>query len=213
MAYTFKKEFYPTFSIYISDREPIEKATAPEALLLRKLRAFLDANEPELVYFLMNTWRHQGKAITYKEIREALLLGELTQEYLEEWQEDYTRFVTEYMRPAWLKAMEAANADRQAKYKEWFFDPYADGIRQWTEAKSAEFVTNVSRTQIEGLRTVVMRAANLEDMTVDGLSRAIRAMVGLTEPQTRANLNYYTKLIESGTTQTEVAEKVGVSLA
>lgn len=174
---------------------------AASKIALTKLRKYLDASEPELVYFLVNTWNAQGKAITYKELREALLAGDIDQAYLQQWNEDYSKFVTEHLQPGWIDAMNAANADMAAKYPEWNFDPYADGVRSWTEKKAAEFVTNSSATQIMGLRAVVQRAAVLEDMTVDQLSRAIRPMVGLTYQQGIANLNYYTNLIKNGTSE------------
>lgn len=170
--------------------------------VLRKLRSFLDANEPELVYILVNLWNLQGRAITYKELREAILAGTLSIDYFNEWQQDYSRFVAETLLPKWIEAMEAANIDRMKKYPGWFFDPFADGVRQWAETRSASFVTEVTETQFLGLRAVVQQAAVLENMTVDQLARAIRPMVGLTHPQAVANFHYFNSLISNG-----VAEK------
>lgn len=166
--------------------------------VLRKLRSFLDSSEPNLVYFLVNLWNAQGKAITYKEIREAILAGELSAEYLMEWQQDYNKFIVKHMLPAWEEAMRAATDEMAAKYKDWYFNPMSDGVREWTRVHSAEFVTNVTQTQIDGLRAVIERAAKLEDRNVDALARAIRPMVGLYKQQTEANLKYYEKLIEKG---------------
>ncbi|MGN0998648.1 MAG: hypothetical protein ACI4PO_03750, partial [Faecousia sp.] len=70
----------------------IQKSTE-EAAVLRLLRSFLDANEPGLVRILVNTWRSQGKAITYKELREAILAGDISEEWLADWQQDYSRLV------------------------------------------------------------------------------------------------------------------------
>ena len=187
---------------------PIKKAAGPASVALKKLRTFLDASEPELVFFLVNTWNAQGKAITYKELREALLAGDISPELMDQWYQDYSKFVTEHLQPAWINAMEEATADMAKKYPEWNFDPYADGVRSWTEKKAAEFVTNSTTAQIQGLRAVVMRAAVLEDLNVDQLSRAIRPMVGLTQQQSIANLNYYHNLIKNGT-----SEKKAIDLA
>lgn len=180
-----------------SDPVILHKDAAANALLW-KLRSYLDAAEPELVYFLVNTWRAQGRAITYKELREAILNREINADLLEEWRQDYSRFVVKRLKPKWDEAMRAAVADMEAKYPEWYFDPMGEGVRSWTETHSAELVTNVTNTQIEGLRAVVRRAAVLETMTVDQLSYAIRPLVGLTRPQSVANLNYYTTLINNG---------------
>lgn len=175
----------------------IEKAAA-EAEVLRLLRSFLDANEPDLVRILVNTWRSQGKAITYKEIREALLRGDIDRKWLEDWMQDYARLVKNTMQPAWEKAIEEGFASKAKQYPNFYFNPMADGVRSWAANHAAEFVTNVSSTQIEGIRAVVQRAAALEGMSVDELSRIIRPLVGLTKPQAAANLRYYEKLRANG---------------
>lgn len=186
--------------------EHIQKATA-EATALRLLRSFLDANEPGLVRILVNTWRSQGNAITYKELREAILSGDISSDILDDWMQDYSRFVVEHLQPAWEKAIVAAAAVIEKKYPLWHFDPMGAGVNAWTAAHSAEFVTNVTATQIEGLRAVVRRAAVLEDMSVDGLARAIRPMVGLTHQQSVANLKYYENLIANGMSEAKALDK------
>lgn len=169
--------------------------------VLKRLRSFLDKNEPELVYFLVNFWRFQGKAVTYKEIREAILAGDITPDLLRQWNEDYSAFVVAYLRPAYAAAIAAGAKALEQKFPGWRFEPFADGVLEWTEARAAAFVTNSSATQIEAIRTVVQRAAVLQDMSVDQLARAIRPMVGLTKQQATANLNYYNTLIQNGTSQ------------
>ena len=180
--------------------EHIQKSTEASKVL-QLLRSFLDKNEPGLVRFLLSTWNSQGNAITYKELREAILNGDLDPKLLEEWMQDYSRFVVKYLHPEWLKAISAATEALEAKYPAWYFNPMAEGVRSWVDTRAAEFVTNVTTTQIEALRAVVQRAAVLEDMSVDELSRVIRPLVGLTKPQATANLRYYEKLRESGVSQ------------
>lgn len=179
----------------------IEKSAAATAVL-RKLRSFLDSAEPTLVYFLVRIWNGESKAITYKELREAILAGDIPwvvmDALLEEWRDDYAKFIVNHLQDAWVEAMRAAVADMEAEYPEWYFDPFASGVQEWAETRAAEFVTNVTSTQIDGLRAIIKRAASLEDMSVDQLARAIRPMVGLTRQQGVANLNYYNNLIASG---------------
>lgn len=165
---------------------------------LRLLRSFLDKNEPRLARFLVNTWQSQGNAITYKELREAILAGDISAEILEDWMQDYSRFVAKVLHPAWLEAISTAAEALEKKYPSWYFNPMAEGVRSWVDSHAAEFVTNVTTTQIEALRAVVQRAAVLEDMSVDELSRVIRPMVGLTKPQAMANMKYYENLRASG---------------
>lgn len=178
-----------------------------ETTVLRRLRSFLDKNEPKLVRFLVNTWNSQGNAITYKELREAILSGDINADLLDEWMQDYNRFVVKYLQPAWEHAIATAALAIEEKYPLWHFDPMGAGVLEWTANHSAEFVTSVTATQIEGLRAVVRRAAALEDMSVDGLARAIRPMVGLYEQQTVANLNYYETLISNGMSEQKALDK------
>lgn len=180
--------------------EHIQKSIT-EARVLRLLRSFLDANEPSLVRILVNTWNAQGKAITYKELREAILNGDISADLLDEWMQDYTALVAEHLQPAWEKAIAAAVSVIEQKCPLWHFDPMSAGVREWTAAHSAEFVTSVTTTQIEGLRAVVRRAAVLEDMSVDELARTIRPMVGLYKGQAEANMRYFETLIANGTSQ------------
>lgn len=179
--------------------ENIAKSDA-QAEVLRLLRSFLDANEPGLVRFLVNTWRSQGQAITYKEIREAILRGDVDYKWLDDWMQDYAKLVEQVMRPAWEKAIEEGFADKAREYPGFYFKPMAEGVRDWASTHAAEFVTNVSTTQIEGIRAVVQRAAVLEDMSVDELARVIRPMIGLTKQQSSAVMKYYEKLREKGVT-------------
>lgn len=173
---------------------------------LRKLRAYLDVKEPELVYFLVNTWRTQGRAITYKELREAILRGDIKPEWLEEWQQDYSHFVVDHLQPAWFDAINEAAAEIASRFPEWSFDPMGDGVFAWVKARAADFVTNSSTAQILAIRAVVQRAAVIENMTVDQLARAIRPMVGLTKQQAEANMKYYEKLIASGIKEKKAQE-------
>ena len=189
MSYTFSKK-------RIRIRKSSDAAAMDE--VLRKLRSFLDTKEPELIKVLVNFWNNQGKAITYKEIREALLAGRISPELLEEWMQDYNRFVVQHLQPAWREAIEAGAADLAAKYPDWYFNPMSDGIKQWTEQRAAEFVTSVTDTQIQGIRAVVQNSAALNNLNVDQLARVIRPMVGLYKEQAEANLRYYTNLVENG---------------
>lgn len=197
MAYTFSK---------MRPRNLVQKSAA-ERLALAALRAFLDPEEPELVALLVRLWHHQGRAITYKQLREAILYGDLSVIEWEQWQQDYVKFVTVYLRPKYVEAMQAAAEEIQRRHPDWYFDPYAEGVREWCETRAASFVTEVTAAQVDGLRTVIQRAAVIQDMSVDSLSRVIRPMVGLTKPQATANLKYYQKLIEDGMSQKKARDK------
>lgn len=164
-----------------------------------KIRKFLNAKEPELVYFLQTLWHNQQRAITYKELREAILDGYLSEKLMEEWYQDYSRFVIEKVAPMWADAMKEANKSfTEVLGDKYIYNPMQENVVKWTNDRAAAFVTNVTRDQIQAMREVIKRATQLNDMSVDELSRAIRPMVGLDWRQAIANENYYTKMIESG---------------
>lgn len=182
--------------------DDIQKEDARERAL-RELRSFLNQHEPKLARFLVNTWRSQGKAITYKELREALMhcmMGgnieevRLFQQLFDEWQQDYARFVVEVVAPIWKEAIEAATNRIRNKYPAWSFDATRQGIAKWVEDAGAIFVTNSTSVQIAGVKELVRRAALVQDLNVDTLAQAIRPIVGLTKQQTRAAMNYYETL-------------------
>lgn len=183
----------------------VQKAVIP-SVALTKLRTYLNRTEPQVIRWLYNTWNAQGKSITYKELREAILNGDLTPEMVKDWNIDYSRFVTEHLLPTWEKSFIEAAKELETRYPAFSFDTTAVGVREWTQLNSARFVTNVTTTQIEGLRAVVRRAALLDDLNVDELGRVIRPMVGLTYQQSMANLNYYEKLIQSGVKEAKAKE-------
>lgn len=184
----------------------IMKASSHDAALL-KLRRFLDTNEPKLVHFLQNLWNSQRRAITYKELREAILAGALSADLLYEWQEDYSAFLLEHLQPLWLEAMKQAAEQLEQRYGKFYFNPMADGVQQWVKEYGAAFVTNSSQTQIEALRAVIGMATGLENYTVDELSKAIRPIVGLNQPQAMANLKYYNTMREYGLSEKKALDK------
>lgn len=173
-----------------------------------KMRKFLDAKEPELVLFLQTLWNNQGKAITYKELREAILEGYLSEKLMEEWYHDYSKFVIERLAPLWIDAMKEANSMfTDALGDKYIFNPMQENVVKWTNDRAAAFVTNVTTDQVKAMREVIKRATQINDMNVDELSRAIRPMVGLDWRQAIANENYYLKMIENGVKPKVALEK------
>ena len=171
-----------------------------------KLRAFLDEKEPELASFLQTLWRNQGRAVTYKELREAILSGEMTPAWLEAWQQDYSRFVRDRLLPFWLEAMEAGTKELPEMRSGWHFSPSAEGVQRWADRRGAVFVTNSTQAQIDGLRAVIGHTVR-DGMIVDGLARAVRPMIGLTYQQSIANANYLQSMLQSGMSEKKATEQ------
>ena len=199
-------------TVYIRGGIPfrLKKSGIPApSVALNRLQSFVDANEPRLAKFVHSFISDQGDSITYKTLREAILSEELPKEVLESWQQAYSGFVLDTMMPQWEKAFEAAAQELAEKYPTYYFDSTAAGVRTWNITNAARFVTNCTQEQIKGLRSVIRRATELaaEGMNTDELARVIRPMVGLTARQTRANMNYYEKLIENGMSKEKAREK------
>lgn len=163
--------------------------------VLDKLNEFLRASTPEPVYFLTRFWDDQKNAITYRELREAILNGYIDEKTLAAWRQDYAKFVTDRLNPMWIAAMEAANAELIELYS-FLFDPTTETIQGWIAERGAQFVTRVTLEQKEAISALISQSPS-GVWTVDELSRAIRPTIGLTEPQAKANLKYYNHVKES----------------
>ena len=170
---------------------PIQKAQSKSAQdALDQLNAFLNASEPEPVYWLTRLWDDQQQAITYKELREAIERGYIDQNTLAAWQNDYANFVNEKLKPIWADAMTASTAQLMAKHPDFFFDPMAEGVRNWMNTHGAEWVTQMSDEQRDAMAAMISHAST-GAWTTDELARAIRPTIGLTKPQATANLKYF----------------------
>jgi hypothetical protein len=174
----------------------VQKSNPAADDVLEKLNSFLDATEPEPVYFLTRMWNDQQKAITYKELREAIQNGYLDEKTVQEWQNDYANFVNEHLKPIWTESMMAANAELMANHPDYFFDPMSDGVLKWTNEHAAQWVSSIGDESKEAIAAMVEHSFS-GDFTVDELSRAIRPTVGLNKTQAKANLNYYKHIKES----------------
>lgn len=159
---------------------------------LRRLNSFLDKNNPQLVKFLLRTWKDQSDAITYKELRESILAGTMTEKQFTDWQSDYVNFFNTVLKGRLLEAtaeggkgLAAALLSDADIYK-----PMEIGIDNWITVHGAEWITNMSDEAKEAVSAMIRYTAK-GNMTVDELARVIRPTIGLTTPQSLANAKYY----------------------
>lgn len=157
---------------------------------LNKLNSFLNASAAEPAYILQSTWGNQQNAITYKEIREAIINGHMSENTFAQWQQDYSKMVNDKLAPTWISAMEAASQGIQDAHDGFFFDHTWVGVTSWVKDHGAEFVTNISTEQRNAVSALIARAYSKGE-SPEELSRAIRPCIGLTERQAIANANYY----------------------
>lgn len=177
----------------------VQKADAAfEAL--RRLRAFLDREEPALAQLLVTMWRNQEGAITYKELREAILAGYVNAQHINTWERDYARFAAGKLKPKWEEAVLAALESIKSDFPEWSFS-VAYSIDLFTQDRSGNFVTRCTSVQHEAINALINQAAVIQDMTPIELSRAIRPLVGLTQKQALSTFRLYKKLRKEGRSQ------------
>lgn len=164
--------------------------------VLDRLNTFIGGAGPDVALWLTRLWDDQQRAVTYKELRETIERGFMTQAELGAWQSDYVNFVNSRLRPAWEDAVRAGAASLAAKHPDFFFDPGSQGIRHWMEAHGAEWVTRCTAQQREAIAAMVGLSAS-GFWTVDELARAIRPTIGLNRPQAGAALRYYRSMKDS----------------
>lgn len=157
--------------------------------VLDKLNAFLKGATEEPVYFFTQFWSDQQQAVTYRELRDAIMNGYLDAQTLAEWQQDYSKLVIDKLGPMWTAAMEAANDEMKEIY-EFIFNPTSDAVQSWIAEHGSQFVTRSTAEQEKAINALLSHAS-ASNMAVDELARAIRPIVGLTKPQAVANFNYY----------------------
>lgn len=81
-------------AILIRPGKRFRKARAGNgAEILKKLEDYLKSASTEPVELLCGFWKDQSNAITYQELRQAVLDGELDEKTADEWMQDYSLLV------------------------------------------------------------------------------------------------------------------------
>lgn len=159
--------------------------------ILNRMQGFLQQNTGEPVEILCSFWEDQKNAVTYKELREVVQSGMLTQKQFENWQQDYSVLVEKKLASVWQLAM-AAGVAGQPMFDDLSFsintqDP---GIASWIKDRGAEFVTSCTAEQKRAIQSLLTKKIT-DQHTVDELARFIRPCIGLTEGDTKAVLKLY----------------------
>lgn len=157
---------------------------------LDKLYSYLNTAEPEAIEFLVSFWNTQAQGVTYKELREAYLAGEITPQLYQRWTEDYSRFIQNKLAPLWDQAAQAGAAEVSAKYPHFVYEPSISAAMGFIKDHGAELVTNIVEEQRRALNAVVAHISGYTAITPDEAARIIRPTVGLTVGQTLANARH-----------------------
>lgn len=169
----------------------------PPASALDALYRGLNESEPRVVRFLLSLWQGQEDALTYKELREAYLRGEITAEIYERWTHDYARFVRDHLAKEWENTAKTAASDVAARYPQFLYEPSIEAAAEYIQQHSAELVTNVTEGQKQAINAAIAHFTGYTAVTPDEAAYILRPMVGLTKPQTLANARYYEHVRQS----------------
>lgn len=163
-----------------------------KSAVLKKLEKYLVDEQGEPIEKLCRLWDDQKQALSYKEIRQAILRGELDEDVFMEFTQDYSTFVDKEFAAVWMKALSAGAMAQPAllQLDKFYFETEAPGAAQWIASRGASFVTRSSEVQQEAIRALLAQKMT-EGHTVDELARLIRPCVGLTAQQSAATVRYY----------------------
>ena len=166
--------------------------------VLHRLQEYLESDAAwEPVEILCGFWEDQQDAITYQELRQAVLDGAITTETLELWRQDYSILVAVKLSSMWTKAIEAGPKGQPILDGLSFeFNMQTPGIFNWINEHGAEFVTSSTQAQKDAIAALLSKEMR-ERHTVDELARLIRPCIGLTEGQAKANTKYYDSIVEN----------------
>ena len=90
-------------------RNDIQKGGKDYEEVAERLLRLINQNEPRMVYFLVRTWKEQESSLTYKELREAIEGGAVTEGMMDKWRQSYSKLVADVMLPNWVSAIESAH--------------------------------------------------------------------------------------------------------
>lgn len=171
---------------------PIKKSEESQDVL-DKLQEYLDSALEEPVRFLVRFWRDQAAVITYKELRRIAVDEEAPESIMETWRQDYSKLIAEKVTPVWEEAV-VAGIRSNSVLTGMDFDT-GELARDWIVNRSAQLITRMTEEQREAIRYILGESVTYK-MGADETARYIRPVIGLTRPQTEANIKYYNNVKE-----------------
>lgn len=166
------------------------KKKSVKSIVSNKLYSTFSDDADNLAKILVNFWKEQQNAITYKELREAIISGEITQRDIEFWREDYSRLVNQYIRPKYENIQgEKCNYLKQ-QCLAYEYNSHQYEFNKWMDNRCAYLVTACTEAQKNAIATIIKRG-NENRMPVDEVARQLRPCIGLNARQALANARYY----------------------
>ncbi|MBC3798039.1 hypothetical protein [Acetobacterium tundrae] len=172
-------------------RESITKSqmSAEGIKALEQLDECINTDSPALIKFLVGRFRAMQDIISYEDLRDAFLSGNLDESKIDEWRQAYSQLITDIILPAWRESMDQASIN-QEDLKDFKWDNFSDNVKRFTQTRTADLITKVTDQQKDAIASLTERVTTGE-FTADELAKAIRPTIGLNAPQQKANANYY----------------------
>ena len=167
--------------------------------ILRRLEEYLEsvAVTGEPIEILCGFWKDQQDAVTYQELRQAVIDGTISHETLQLWSQDYSVLVANRLNSLWTDAIVAGTAGQPILDNISFeLNMQTPGILNWLNERGAEFVTASTQEQKEAIAALLTKKMR-DGHTVDELSRLIRPCIGLTESDAKAVVRFYDNIVSN----------------
>lgn len=186
-------------AIQIRPAKWVKKAKAKNSQeVLERLKNFLESSmvTGEPVQILCGFWEDQQNAISYQELRQVVIEGEVSQELLTLWSQDYSTLVGNKLSHMWQEATTIGATSQPILDSFSFKLVQNSGITNWIKQHGAEFVTMCTEEQKQAIAALLTKKIR-DHYTVDELSRLIRPCIGLTKGQAKANIQYYNNIVDT----------------
>ena len=173
---------------------PVVKHDKAGQEILDRLDSFLAQESPELVYWFERLFEEQQNAVTYAELREAVLNG--YEQNIWKWQEDYAVFVNEHLAPAWIAALRSGASSLQKRFGEFILDDSSKQLKEWMRQHTAEFITNIGEDTRAAIKAILAHGQDA-GWSAQQMAYAVRPCIGLTRRDALANARYRQHVLDT----------------
>ncbi len=187
--FLFKKVKSNKFSSLVFGNK-IEKSNTVKRKLDNMMYEAFNSDKIKLIEVLRNFWDIEKNAITYKEIRLAVLNGGLSTTDIENFRQDYSKLINEKLKPIFNDVNRCKADALNSAVKNYKYDLHDLEFRKWVNSHCAGLVTSMTDEQRNALKTLINYAYD-NKMSTDEAARLIRPCIGLTEKQAYSNAKYY----------------------
>lgn len=172
---------------------------------LNDLDAYLRQTGNEPAEWLAREVQKWGE-FSYSDLEAAILDGHLND--LIDWQARYAEVVNGTLAPMWAMAMAAAA--KKATKEKVILDDSDVFVKAWIQTHGGELITRLSEESRRAVAAIILRG-QAERILPRDMAKQIRPLIGLTEIQAQANVNYrekiYRSYLEGGASSTVAAAR------